>query len=486
MSTPISVPALLVCGVFCLSPASPVFGQATDGPEASGVLTGTWEGTLQIPTGAEVRVIFRITPKDEGWIATWDSPDQGAVGLPAGAPVLEARTLLIPLPVIQGRYEGTLAPTGTEVDGTFHQGPAEIALVLRRTSANAGLPERPQEPTAPFPYQAVDVQYENPRADDVLLAATLTIPDGQGPFPAAILISGSGPQDRNESLAGHKPFLVLADHLTRQGIAVLRFDDRGVGASTGTFGLATSADFATDVLAGVEYLKTRPEVRAGQIGLIGHSEGGLIAPLVANETEDVAYVVMMAGPGLPGDQILLLQSVLIARANGAIEAGIALNDRTQRELFRTLKGTDDPSTVREEVRATLERSIEEIEAIDAAAAEAQRQQVSAQVVQLTSPWFHYFLTHDPREPLRRLQQPVLAINGGKDLQVPAGPNLEAIDEALTEAANKDFTLHEFEGLNHLFQSAGTGAPSEYAELTETLSPRVLQVISGWIRERTVR
>ncbi len=458
--------------------AVPLAGQAE--PD----LTGTWEGTLTIPSGAQVTVIFRIESAAEGWDATWDSPDQGAVGLPAGTPVLQEGELTIPLPVIQGRYAGTLNPAGTAIDGTFHQGAAQLPLELRRTSVRSGRMERPQEPEAPYPYQVDEVRFDNPRASGVTLAGTLTLPHGPGPFPAVVLISGSGPQDRDEALFGHKPFLVLADHLTRNGIAVLRFDDRGVAESTGVFALATSLDFATDVQAAVDYLVGRPEVGRNKIGLIGHSEGGLIAPLVANESADVGFVVLMAGPGLPGDQILLLQSELIGRADRANEAGIQLNQETQRALFAILKATEDPAFVHDDVRAVLEQAVQKLESMDAGAAADQRAQIPAQLAQVTSPWFHWFLKHDPAVPLRRMRQPVLAINGAKDLQVPSSANLSAIRSALVTAGNMDVTTHEFDGLNHLFQNAKTGAPSEYAAITETLSPRVLQVISGWILERT--
>lgn len=472
----------MILSVLAVGATGPVPLLAQD---ASDDLAGRWEGSLTTPAGAEISIVFNIEPMDDGWRATWDSPDQGAVGLPAGAPSLSDGVVVIPLPVIQGRYEGTLEPGSQVVDGTFHQGPASMPLRLTRTAAEATRLERPQEPVGPVPYADEDVRYANIRAAGVELAGTLTLPEGPGPHPAAVLISGSGPQDRNEALAGHKPFLVLADYLTRRGIAVLRFDDRGVGESTGTFGTATSEDFATDVRAGVEYLKTRSEIDPSRIGLIGHSEGGLIAPLVANTSDDIAYLVLMAGPGVRGDEILLQQSELIARADGANEAGIELNLETQRALFPVVQGAEDPSTVRGQVRQILEDAIDRVQAIDAEAARLQEQQIAAQTVQLTSPWFHYFLTHDPREPLRRVSQPVLAINGSKDLQVATDPNLIEIERALYEAGNPDVTIHEFEGLNHLFQSAETGSPTEYATLTETLSPRVLQAIAGWITERMI-
>ena len=274
---------------------------------------------------------------------------------------------------------------------------------------------------------------------------------------------------------GHRPFLVLADHLTRHGVAVLRLDDRGVGESTGSFATATSVDFADDVLSVVEYLDQRSDV--GPIGLIGHSEGGLVAPMVANRSSDVRFVVLMAGPGLTGEEILYRQSDLIIKANGGTDEAAATNRAVQATMFAAVKEEHDPALLRTRFREALEPALAGVPQ------EAREAQVQAQLAQVNSPWFRYFLTYDPVPALRVLDQPVLAINGEKDTQVPPKENLEAIRLALTEGGNDDVEIVELAGLNHLFQTAETGSPSEYATIEETMSPRALQTMTDWILAR---
>ena len=466
---------LVVAGAIGAMSAGPASGQAAD-------LGGTWEGQVEIPTGQSIRIAFHIEPSDDGWSVTWDSPDQGATGLPGGPVTLEGREVSIELSVIQGGFSGTLADDGTSIEGTLRQGPAELPLTLERSSNEVESFERPQEPEAPFPYRVEDVTYANATAGHEL-AGTLTIPEGAGPHPAAILISGSGPQDRDESLMGHRPFLVLADHLTRAGVAVLRFDDRGVGESGGDFQSATSADFATDVVAGVEYLLTRAEIDGEAIGLVGHSEGGLIAPMVASERDDVAYLVLLAGPGVPGDEILLEQGALIARASRADPEDIRQSQDVQRRIFRVIAETEDVDQMRSGVRAVLEEVAAGLSARERESAGLTEQGIPAQVAQVTSPWFRFFLGHDPAPVLSRVRVPVLALNGGKDLQVAPRQNLPAIERALRSGGNDDVTLQGFPDLNHLFQTAITGAPSEYAAISETFAPEALNVVSSWIVER---
>jgi len=309
----------------------------------------------------------------------------------------------------------------------------------------------------------------------------LTLPYLKGPFPAALLISGSGAQDRDETALGHKPFLVLADYLTHRGIAILRVDDRGVGGSTGDFAQATSEDFAGDVLAGVEYLKSQKEIDPQKIGLIGHSEGGIIAPMVAAQSPpDVAFIVMMAGTGLNGEQVLYLQGALLARANGASEETIDKLGVLQERIYAVLKQEKDDDAAAEKLReifadAQLQLSKEEKEKMLFGS--------FVKVIKII-PWYRYLLTFDPRPTLMTVKCPVLAINGEKDLQVPPKENLYAIEEALKTGGNKDYTVKELPGLNHLFQTAETGAVSEYAEIEETISPTALKVIGDWIREET--
>ena len=378
---------------------------------------------------------------------------------------------------VAGTYEGDLGDNGI-ITGTWSQGGGKFPLDLEKTDEPVAVRVRPQEPTEPYPYTEEEVTIETPDPS-VRLAGTLTLPPDVELPPAAILISGSGPQNRDETLMGHKPFLVLADHLTRSGIAVLRLDDRGVGQSTGSFATATSEDFADDVFAAVQFLEGRGDVR--EIGLIGHSEGGLIAPMVANRSPAVDFVALMAGPGLTGEEILYLQSRLIILASGGTEEAATLNRTSQEAIFAILKAEEDDGVAEEKLRAVIKRSL--TAASSGFSDEELEPQIRAQLQQLLSPWFRFFLTYDPMPALRKLQVPVLALNGEKDTQVPVAENFSAIREALEEGGHTDFELVEMPGLNHLFQTAETGAPAEYASIEETMSPVALEKLSSWILAR---
>ncbi len=430
-------------------------------------IDGAWLGTLD--TGAiKLRVVFHIVNTAEGLTATMDSPDQGMKGLPATSVTRDGASLKVEAKQLDGVFSGKIDADRSSIDGTWTQHGANLPLVLNRVKDQAELepPKRPQNPVKPYPYRDEDVSYVN-KVQHVTLAATLTIPPGKGPFPAVVLITGSGPQDRDETLLGHKPFLVLSDYLTRHGIAVLRADDRGTGKSTGNFATATTADFATDTEAGVDYLKTRPEINSHKIGLIGHSEGGEIAPMIAARDHDIAFIVMMAGPGVPGDEILVAQVRAIDLAGGKTPAEADKDAAQEREVLNILKTDKDDGTLDKDLRAKL-------------AGEVPAAQVGAAIKQMTSPWFRFFINYDPAIALRKVTCPVLAIIGAKDTQVPAKQNLPAIRKALEEGGNKHFEVDELPGLNHLFQTAKTGAPSEYAQIEETISPVALEKMASWI------
>jgi pimeloyl-ACP methyl ester carboxylesterase len=327
------------------------------------------------------------------------------------------------------------------------------------------------------------VTYENKKAG-VKLAATMTLPRGTGPFPAVLLITGSGPQDRDETIFGHKPFLVLADYLTRRGIAVLRADDRGIGKSTGSFFTATTADFAEDAQAGVEYLTQRREVSPRQIGLIGHSEGGLIAPMLAARLNSIAFIVMLAGQGQSGEEVLYAQGQQILRAQGASEAELATQRDLQRRLFALVKTETDPEALDQKVRAILDEHVSKLAEAKKKEAAVLKAGLQAQIQMLKSPWLRYFIRYDPRPALRQVRCPVLALVGAKDLQVPPEANLREIEQALREGGNKDFTVKQLPHLNHLFQTCTTGSLAEYAKIDETVCPAVLELIADWIAKRT--
>ncbi|MEL6536157.1 MAG: alpha/beta fold hydrolase, partial [Bacteroidota bacterium] len=276
-------------------------------------LSGTWKGTLEV-SGTQLEVFFNLTKTDDAYSGTMDVPMQGAKDLPLDKVEVTGNGVTLGFSAAGITYEGEYQ-AGKGIVGTFNQGPMSESMNLTREESGSVAMNRPQEPKGPFPYTSEEVTFRN-ETEGITLAGTLTLPEGGTPTAAAILISGSGPQNRDEELLGHKPFWVLADHLTRNGIAVLRYDDRGVGQSTGEFSGATSEDFAGDVAAAMAYLQARPEVKADQIGLIGHSEGGLIAPLVAAQYDGVSFIVSMAGPGVNGEEIILAQQRLINQAGG--------------------------------------------------------------------------------------------------------------------------------------------------------------------------
>ncbi len=447
---------------------------------------GSWIGTLMAPAGVQLRVVFNLTKTEAGSLTgTLDSPDQGANGIPLGEISGSGESITINVPSVGGTFEGTILPDGSAIDGTWNQ--AGAAMPLRLTPADEQslrMPERPQEPKPPYPYREENLTFDNPDAG-IQLAGTLTLPEGNGPFPAAILIGGSGPQNRNEELLGHKPFLVLADHLTREGIAVLRYDDRGIGGSAGDFATATSEDFAADATAALDYLQSRPEVDGSRIGLIGHSEGALIAPIVAAERPDLGYIVLMAGPGVTGAEIIYEQAALIARAMGASDEQIAANVAMQRNMFEIVTADVTLDEARVRLRAYLKDRLDNMTEQERAAAGFSEERIELQVQQVASPWMRFFLSYDPVPVLEKVTCPTLAINGEKDLQVAPYQNLPEIERALKNAGNPNFRVAELDGLNHLFQTAETGAPSEYAGIEETFSPKALKLISDWILDHAI-
>lgn len=474
---------ILVLVVTAMSGILPAFASGNIQGEEN-AYSGIWQGSLKV-SGLELRIVFHIKSDSTGQLtAAMDSPDQGAAGIPVSAVKVTGDSIRLEVQVARGYYTGKLNKNAARMDGIWHQNGMNMALNLKKIEKLVK-PKRPQEPQKPYPYKEEEVFYFNSQGGDTL-AGTLTLPRQGGPFPAAILISGSGPQDRDEFLLGHKPFWILADYLTRRGIAVLRFDDRGVGKSTGKFGDATSKDFATDVEAGVVYLKGRMEIDPNKIGLIGHSEGGLIAPMVAAGNSDIAFIVLMAGPGLPGADILRMQSRLILEKNGVPESLIAKNDESQTKIFRIVEETEDRAKAQQllvqAMRETASQfSPDEKKMLGISGSD---KVLTLQARQLNSPWFRFFLKFDPRSALRKVKCPVLAINGEKDVQMPPVKNLEAIRAALAAGGNTDFTAKELPGLNHLFQTAKTGLPDEYGKIEETISPKALKTIGDWIARHT--
>ncbi len=441
---------------------------------------GMWEGSLD--AGAmKMRLAFKIEKNADGTLkGTWDSVDQGAKGMPIGSVKFEGGELKFDFPKSGASFTGKPSDDGKIVTGKWKQSGHELPLEIKRVDKLTEL-RRPQNPVKPYPYIEEEVTIENTAAKDVKLAGTLTLPKGNGPFPAVVLITGSGQQDRDETLLSHKPFLVLADHLTKQGIAVLRCDDRGTGKSTGNHATSTSADFATDTYACVKFLQSRKEIDGKRIGLAGHSEGGMIAPMVAAEhPEEVGFVILLAGPGLPGDQILIDQSRVLLKAMKVEEKKAALMGRLQMTLMKAACESAEDAKLSQCITSFIEGLTgDERKLLDA----DDEKVIRSSYKMLTAPWFQYFIHYDPRPNLRKVRCPLLAINGELDLQVTPKENLQAIAATMKEAGNKDVTTKEFAGLNHLFQHSKTGLPTEYGEIEETLSPDALDVIAQWILKR---
>jgi len=430
-------------------------------------IEGNWQGTLDVGA-VKLRLGLHVTKNGSGeFTSTFDSIDQGAMGIPLKVTTFSTNTLHFELPSAHVTYDGKLSADGNEIIGTFVQG-APLPLTFKRVEKVETM-NRPQNPKPPFPYDAQEVTYE-PTAG-IKLAGTLTLPRGQGPFPAAILITGSGPQDRDETLFGHKPFLVIADYLTRRGIAVLRVDDRGMGGSTGKSTSETLDDMAGDVVAGVNFLKSRKEVEAKHIGVIGHSEGGTVGPMAAVRSPDIAFVVMLAGTSVPGDQVIDLQGEVMARAAGASAEALAHRHEEQMKFFDIVKSEKDEQAALEKLRAAWRETKPAGASDDAMDGEFKR---------LITPEIRSIILTDPGEALRKLKVPVLALNGSRDVQVVPRQNLPVIVAALTAGGDSDFTVTELPGLNHLFQKCRACTVAEYSTIEETFSPLALEIMGDWI------
>lgn len=442
-------------------------------------ITGEWNGMLKVG-GMQMRLVFHISKTDTTYTATMDSPDQGANGIPMTSASFKNSVLSIKMIAARIEYNGTLDSSGI-VTGTFKQAGQSLPMNLSRKAIEKVQVKRSQEPTKPYPYYSEEVSFKN-KKDSISLAGTLTLPKKTGKFPVVVLITGSGPQNRDEELMGHKPFLVLSDFLTRNGIGVLRFDDRGSFASKGNFAKATTADFANDVEAAVNYLKTRKEIESKKIGLIGHSEGGIIAPIVAARRKDIRFIVLMAGTAIPGSELLMQQQELIGRASGMKEEDLKKAADINRGAYDMIINSKDDSKLTRQLSDYLSVKTKDIPGMEIPEGESASDMIQAQITQITSPWMLYFIRYNPALVLEKVSCPVLAINGSKDLQVPAKVNLPAIEKALKKGGNKQVTTLEFPGLNHLFQECTTGLPKEYGEIDQTISPVALKEIGNWIKK----
>jgi alpha-beta hydrolase superfamily lysophospholipase len=454
----LALPALFLLLVACAAGASPPTSAA-----------GGWTGQIGIP-GAPLDVGIRLTPDGDALRGTIDIPAQGVEDLPLAEVRLDGADLSFRLPDAPGDagFRGTVEPGGTRIPGTFTQFGQPYPLVL----APGAAPGRPQEPAPPFPYRSEEVTYAGGGVD---LAGTLTLPDGPGPFTALALVTGSGAQDRDETLLGHKPFLLLADTLTRAGYAVLRVDDRGVGGSGGVLSEAGFDALTDDVVAGVEYLRSRPEIAPERIGLLGHSEGGYLVPLAAQHT-DIAFALLMAGPAAPGADVLVEQNRLLLQAAGAAPEAVESQVEYVRELIELLRA--------QEYGDARALAAQQIAAQTADLPPGQRPtsgQLDVQAAASATPVYRAFVVHEPAPSLRSLDVPALALFGGRDLQVSPAQNEPLMRDLL--AGSPDATVRTLPDVNHVLQPAVTGGPEEYGTIETTIDPEVLDLLRDWLAQR---
>jgi pimeloyl-ACP methyl ester carboxylesterase len=433
-------------------------------------LDGTWRASLQ-RNGVELRLILHIVSTSRGTIAKLDSPDMGLAGLSVTDLSRTGDRVHFSVPLANVVFEGDLSKNAASFGGSWQrQGQPEAKVNFVRAPESKPAAQTTQ---APVDYAIEDVTFPNPQAN-ISLAGTLTKPRGDGPFAAAVLITGSGPQDRDETVWGHRPFAVLADYLTRNGIAVLRVDDRGVGKSGGDFTSAKTADFASDARAAVAFLARRADINAHAVGLIGHSEGGVAGPLAAVDNPAVAYIVLLAAPGTSMPELLTTQRRMAGTLQGRDAASLDAESKAIAKLYEAVASSPDQATARARVSAMLTPKAIANLALNPAA----KQTI---VDEFTSDWLRGLLQYDAPATLAALKVPVLALDGSLDQQVPPEENLAAIRRAL--AANPDATTRLLPSLNHMFQTARSGAVAEYAEIDETIAPIALQAIGEWINAR---
>jgi pimeloyl-ACP methyl ester carboxylesterase len=481
---------ILIIGLVCTFLSS--FAQSADPG------TGNWIGMIE---GTNLPIYFRITGDSaSGYKADWNSPNQKAMGLPCKTLIIKGDSLFIETAGVIASFRGRFLPGLDSVTGSWRQNGQVLPLGLRKM-------HRPQTPHPPFPYRSDSIEYDN-MDKTVHLGATLTYPNSQASrspgagssprvaesssqphslprnkFPVVILITGSGQEDRDETLLEHKPFAVIADYLTRRGLAVLRVDDRATGKSKGDLRNATTADFADDVLASIRYLKTRDDIDTTRIGLIGHSEGGLIAPIVYTRWPHINLIIMLAGPGVPGWEVLLRQQTDPVRKMGqeVYDAYYPLV-KEKMKIIEDNYGQPDSVTL-SQVKASYTKwkaGLSENVARQLQVKNVTEGMYGFQVAGELKPWLRYFYHTDPVVFLEQVKCPVLALNGAKDLQVDPVKNIPAIRAALVKGGNTQVTTHVLPGLNHLFQHTNTGEFSEYAMLEESFAPEALQMMGDWI------
>ncbi|WP_316812548.1 alpha/beta hydrolase family protein [Pedobacter heparinus] len=449
-------------------------------------MTGTWYGTLDTK-GSKLRIVFHVSKTGDAYTTTMDSPDQGVSGIATDKTTIQGKQLTISAAEFGLTYTGSYVPDSSKITGTFTQGTGNFPLTLSKKTATAVTVIRPQDPKD-FPYKQEEVTFVNVKNGNQL-AGTLTMPSNGKASKIAILISGSGPQNRNEELApfNHRPFLVWSDWLTRNGIAVLRYDDRGIGKSTGNFAKASSADFADDAEAAVNYISSRADLKHLSIGLVGHSEGGMIAPMVASRNKSVKFIVLLAGTGVPIAELMVQQNQDLMRLSGAPASTIALSAATNTKIYQAMNQYKNlPFDAFKAKIDTLMYDEFRTHQKELLLGQDVNKVVGTLSKTFYTPWFRYFISFNPAVYLSKVKCPVLALNGTLDMQIKSDTNLAAIQTVLQKAGNTRFDIMPLPGLNHLFQQATTGGTVEYGQISETVNPKVLQKVSAWIAEVALR
>lgn len=441
-------------------------------------ISGNWSGKIKLSSEKTLEFNFNISKKGDNYITIIDIPTNRVTGLKPKATIFSHDTLFIDGSNLGITYKGVFEANSQKFVGNISERGNTIPLTLKKTKIKSKeIAKRPQEPTKPYPYYEEEVSFRNNSAD-ITLAGTFTKPNTKEKHPVVVLITGSGPQDRDQTFVGHKTFLVLADYLTRNGIAVLRYDDRGTNESTGDFSSATTEDFAYDVVAAINYLKTRNDIDTKNIGLIGHSEGGIIAPLAANKAkDDVAFIVSLAGTGIIGSELVYNQVTSMRAFTVPDEEAFNL---LMKKAIDIASSSKDLLQVKSELKEHYNSKVAPILKPMLGSEEKTQQVISGLVEVRTTPWMRYFYNYNPADEYAKIKIPVLSLNGSKDVQVPAELHQNGVKRALEKAQNKKFKIIKLEGLNHLFQEADTGKMNEYSTIDQTFSPKALEIIANWI------